>query len=92
LSVQASTAGPSGSHVVTPRSVRRYFTVALVALADDPVMPEPAASHLADAVSVIVAAHRAAATKWPRMNTVSRWAFAVRAIDGWVLTCTPSAS
>jgi transposase-like protein len=72
--------------------VRRYFTVALVALADDPVMPEPAASPLSDAVSVIVAAHRAAATKWPQMNTVSRWSFAGRAIDGRVLTCTPSAS
>jgi hypothetical protein len=55
-------------------------------------MPEPAASPLSDAVSVVVAAHRAAATKWPEMNTVSRWAFAGRVIDGRVLTCTPSAS
>lgn len=62
--------------------VRRYFTVSLVALADDPVMPEPAASPLSDA----------AAMKWPQMNPVSRWAFAGRAIDGRVLTCTPSAS
>ena len=59
-------------------AMRRHFTVALVALAGDPVMPEPAASPLSDAVSVIVAAHRAAATKWPEMNTVSRWAFAGR--------------
>ncbi|MGG2460567.1 hypothetical protein ACO0M4_12240 [Streptomyces sp. RGM 3693] len=51
--------------------VRRHFTVALVALADDPVMPELAASPLSDAVSVIVAAHRAAATRWPEMNTVA---------------------
>jgi transposase-like protein len=72
--------------------VRRYFTVALVALADDPVMPEPAACPVSDAVSVITAAHRAAAMKWPEMHTVSRWAFAGRAIDGRVLTCTPSAS
>ncbi|SHN32399.1 hypothetical protein SAMN05216268_13616 [Streptomyces yunnanensis] len=72
--------------------VRRYFTVALVALADDPVMPEPTASPLSDAVSVVAAAHRAAATKWPQMNTVSRWAFAGRAIAGRVLTCTPSGS
>ncbi|MFD7342291.1 DUF6431 domain-containing protein [Streptomyces violascens] len=71
-------------------AVRRYFTVTLVALADDPVMPEPAGTPLADAVSVVVAAHRAAAVKWPEMNTVSRWAFAGRAIDGRVLTCTPS--
>ncbi|MET7700336.1 DUF6431 domain-containing protein, partial [Streptomyces sp. NPDC005485] len=35
------------------QEVRRYFTVTLVALADDPVMPEPAASPLSDAVSVV---------------------------------------
>lgn len=68
--------------------VRRYFTVALVALADDPVMPEPTASPLSDAVSVIAAAHRAAAMKWSAVNTVSRWTFAGRAIDGRVLACT----
>ncbi|MGW2707303.1 hypothetical protein [Streptomyces sp. NPDC001340] len=72
--------------------VRRYFTVALVALADDPVMPEPAASPFSDAVSVVAAAHQAAATKWPEMHTVSRWAFAGRVIDGRVLTSTPSDS
>ncbi|WP_455362143.1 hypothetical protein [Streptomyces sp. SYSU K21746] len=72
--------------------VRRYFTVALVALADDPVMPEPAASPLSDAVSVIAAAHRAASMEWPEMNTVSRWAFAGQVIDGRVLTCTSSAT
>ncbi|MER6154043.1 DUF6431 domain-containing protein [Streptomyces sp. NPDC001868] len=72
--------------------VRRHFTVALVALAEDPVMPEAAASPLSDAVSVIAAAHRAAAMKWPEMNTGSRWAFAGRAIGGQVLTCTTSAS
>ncbi|MEU4360231.1 DUF6431 domain-containing protein [Streptomyces virginiae] len=72
--------------------VRRYFTVALVALADDPVMPEAAASPLLDAVSVIAAAHQAAAVKWPTMNTVSLWAFAGRAIGGRVLTCTSPAS
>ncbi|MFE2131146.1 DUF6431 domain-containing protein [Streptomyces amritsarensis] len=73
-------------------AVRRYFTVALVALADDPVMPEAAASPLSDAVSVIAAAHRAAALKWPAMNTVSPWAFAGRAIGGRVLTCTSPTS
>ncbi len=73
-------------------AVRRHFTVALVALADDPVMPEAAASPLADAVLAVAAAHRAAAVKWPEMNMVSRWAFAGRVIDGRVLTCTPSAN
>ncbi|GHD75287.1 hypothetical protein GCM10010336_50750 [Streptomyces goshikiensis] len=70
-------------------AVRRYLTVALVAVAvavaDDPVMPEAAASPLADAVTVIVAAHRAAAVTWLAVNTVSQWAFAGRAIGGRVL-------
>ncbi|MEV7740123.1 DUF6431 domain-containing protein [Streptomyces sp. NPDC088921] len=34
--------------------VRRYFTIALVALADDPVMPDPSGTPLADAVSAVV--------------------------------------
>ncbi|MFZ3544869.1 helix-turn-helix domain-containing protein [Streptomyces sp. 4.24] len=72
--------------------VRRYFTVALVALADDPVMPDAAASPLLDAVTAVAAAHRAAGVKWPQMNTVSLWAFAGRVIGGRVLTCIPSAS
>ncbi|MFE2561431.1 hypothetical protein ACFXGT_36575 [Streptomyces sp. NPDC059352] len=71
--------------------VRRYFTVALVALADDPVMPELAPSPLSDAALAIAAAHRAAAMTWPETNTVSRWVSAGRAIDGRLLTCTSSA-
>ncbi|MFH8642552.1 hypothetical protein [Streptomyces goshikiensis] len=66
-------------------AVRRYLTVALVAVADDPVMPEAAASPLADAVTVTVAAHRAAAVTWLAVNTVSQWGFAGRAIGGRVL-------
>ncbi|MGW3059524.1 hypothetical protein ACWC98_26835 [Streptomyces goshikiensis] len=70
-------------------AVRRYLTVALVAVAvavdDDPVMPEAAASPLADAVTVTVAAHRAAAVTWLAVNTVSQWGFAGRAIGGCVL-------
>jgi hypothetical protein len=68
--------------------VRRYFTVALVALADDPVMPDPSGTALADAVSAVAAAHRAAATKWAQMHIVSRWEFAGRAITGRILTCS----
>ncbi|MFD5575006.1 hypothetical protein, partial [Streptomyces cadmiisoli] len=34
-------------------AVRRHFTVALVALADDPVMPDATPSTLADAVSAV---------------------------------------
>ncbi|MFJ7098114.1 DUF6431 domain-containing protein [Streptomyces mirabilis] len=72
--------------------VRRYFTVALVALADDPVMPDPSGTPLAEAVSAVAAAHRAAATKWSEMHTASRWEFAGRAITGGVLTCSLPAS
>jgi transposase-like protein len=68
--------------------VRRHFTVALVAVADDPVMPEPTGTPVGDAVRAVAAAHAAAAARWPRMLTVSRWAFAGRAIGGRVLTCT----
>lgn len=71
-------------------AVRRHFTVALVALADDPVMPDAAPSTLADAVSAVAAAHRAAATKWPHMLTVSRWEFAGRAKGGRLLTSPSS--
>ncbi|MER5485956.1 DUF6431 domain-containing protein [Streptomyces sp. NPDC002812] len=70
--------------------VRRYFTVALVALADDPVMPDAGPSALADAVSAVAAAHQAATTKWSHMLTVSRWEFAGRAIGGRVLTSPSS--
>ncbi|MFB6613243.1 hypothetical protein ACFCV9_03295 [Streptomyces sp. NPDC056367] len=72
--------------------MRRHFTVALVALADDPVMPDAAPSTLADAVSAVAAAHRAADTKWPHMLMVSRWEFAGRAIGGRLLTSPSSLS
>ncbi|WUK33966.1 DUF6431 domain-containing protein [Streptomyces sp. NBC_00370] len=67
--------------------VRRHFTVVLVALADEPVVPEASRSPLADAVSAVVAAHRAAGMKWAGVNTVSRWEFAGRAIGGGLLAC-----
>ncbi|WP_051942994.1 DUF6431 domain-containing protein [Streptacidiphilus rugosus] len=38
--------------------VRRHFTVALVALADDPMMPEPAGTAVADAVLAVASAHQ----------------------------------
>ncbi|WP_328786379.1 MULTISPECIES: hypothetical protein [unclassified Streptomyces] len=73
------------------QDVRRHFTVALVALADDPVMPDATQSTLADAVSAVAAAHRAASAKWPQMLTVSRWEFAGRAIDSTVLASPSTA-
>lgn len=66
--------------------VRRHPTIVLVAVADDPVMPDPAGSPLADAASAIEAAHRAAVVKWPDMLTVSRWSFACRVLAGRLLT------
>jgi hypothetical protein len=80
------------AHLGLAEDVRRYFTVALVALADDPVMPDPSGTALADAVSAVAAAHRAAATKWAQMHAVPRWEFAGRAITGRVLTCSLPAS
>ncbi|MGW3686499.1 DUF6431 domain-containing protein [Streptomyces sp. NPDC005125] len=71
--------------------VRRHFTVVLVALADDPVMPDATRSTLADAVSAVAAAHQAAAARWPHMLTVSRWEFAGRAIGGRLLTSPSTA-
>ncbi|KOV34304.1 hypothetical protein [Streptomyces sp. H021] len=71
--------------------VRRHFTVVLVALADDPVMPDATSSTFGDAVSAVAAAHRAASARWPQMLTVSRWEFAGRAIGGRLLT-SPSAA
>jgi hypothetical protein len=62
--------------------VRRYFTIALVALADAPVMPDSSGTPLVDAVSATAAAHRAAAVRWARMNTVSRSKFAGRSAQG----------
>ncbi|MGE7390879.1 hypothetical protein ACQKM2_35930 [Streptomyces sp. NPDC004126] len=71
--------------------VRRHFTIALVALADDPVMPDAAPSTLADAVLAVAAAHQAAVARWPQMLTVSRWEFAGRVIGGKVLTSPSTA-
>lgn len=71
--------------------IRRYFNVALVALADAPVMPDATPSTLADAVSAVTAAHQAASAKWPQMLTLSRREFAGRAIGGRLLTSPSSA-
>ncbi|KAF5992362.1 hypothetical protein BOG92_011265 [Streptomyces sp. WAC00263] len=71
-----------------PEADRRYFTVAPVAVADDPVMPDPSRTPLTDAVSATPAAHRAPGVNWGRMNTVSRWEFAGRSA---ILRCSPMA-
>ncbi|MET8031014.1 hypothetical protein [Streptomyces avermitilis] len=72
LSLAEGTVGLAVRVRQAAEDVRRHFTVALIALAGDPVMPETAPSTLADAVSAVAASHEAAATKWPHMLTVSR--------------------
>jgi hypothetical protein len=52
--------------------VRWHLTVVLFVADDAPVMPDPSRTRLTDAVSGTTAAHRVAATKWVRVNTVSR--------------------
>ncbi|MFI2352423.1 DUF6431 domain-containing protein, partial [Streptomyces sp. NPDC019443] len=72
--------------------VRRYFTVALVVLADDPVMPEPTQTLPWDAVSVVAGAQRGAAAQWPPVDTGAGWGVAGRAIVGRGGARTPSPS
>ncbi|MGP3967684.1 helix-turn-helix domain-containing protein [Streptomyces sp. 6N223] len=70
--------------------VRRFFTVAQVALAVDPDPPRPAGSAVGDAVFAVMAAAEAAAARWPGIFTVSRWEFACRCLHGGLLTCVSS--
>jgi hypothetical protein len=65
-------------------AVRGVFTVWLRALAPDPVMPEPAGSAWADAVTVIVATGRAAAGRWVMLG-VSVWEVAAAISGGRLL-------
>lgn len=65
-------------------AVRAVFTVWLRALAPDPVMPDPAGTVLADAVTAIRAATTAAARRWV-MPTVPLWEVAVAISDGRLL-------
>jgi hypothetical protein len=64
--------------------VRSVFTGWLRALAADPVMPEPAGSAWADAVTAIVAAAQAVATRF-ELGRVAPWEMAVAASSGCLL-------
>ena len=70
---------------VRVESVRSSYTMVLVALAWDPVTPEPCGSPLADAA---VAAARAAARERWGLPQLERWSFACRASRGRILTVT----
>jgi hypothetical protein len=58
-------------------SVREWFTVLLRAVAPDPVMPDPAATEVADAVAAIVAAAAAAKHRFLINAPPWRWVSAV---------------
>jgi hypothetical protein len=64
--------------------IRSLFTVILVALAPDPVVPEPGGSVVADAVVAIEAAAVAARERW-RLPDLDRWLFACRVSRGGLL-------
>ena len=65
-------------------AIRSLFTVVLVALAEDPVLPSPGRSRAADAVAAVVAAARAARRRWD-LKGLSTWWFACRVSRGRLL-------
>jgi hypothetical protein len=56
--------------------IREFFTVQLVRLAVDPVVPGPAADVFTDAVTVIGAVFAAAGARWPAVAALSPWLLA----------------
>lgn len=71
--------------------VRSLFLTVLVAVASDPVVPEPAGSPVADAVTAVAAAASAAELRWA-MGGVSRWWFACRVSRGLLLAAPAPSS
>jgi hypothetical protein len=79
-------------------AVRSVFTRWLRALDVDPVMPEPAGTRWADAITAITAAARALATRFG-LGTVAPWEVAVAVSggrllapdwpSGWINTSSP---
>ncbi|MFE3181102.1 hypothetical protein ACFXKR_09425 [Streptomyces violascens] len=72
--------------------VRRHFTVGLVAVVEDPVIPDPMGTPPTGVVAAVVATHRPATTGWPGMFMVSLWEFAGRALGGRLPTSPPTAN
>lgn len=66
-------------------AVRVFFTALLVAVGIDPVPPSAAVSVFADAVSAVVGARQAVASRWPLLGEVSPWTVAVAASGGLLL-------
>jgi hypothetical protein len=65
--------------------VRAVFTLVLVDTGVEPVLPVPAATGFADAVSAVVGAWVAACSRWPRVGEVSPWRLACAATGGRLL-------
>jgi hypothetical protein len=66
-------------------AVRVFFTVLLVDTDPDPVVPAAAGGPVADAVSAIVGAAVAVASRWPTLGAVSPWLAASAATNGRLL-------
>jgi hypothetical protein len=65
--------------------VREVFTLVLVDTGVEPVLPSPAATGFADAVSAVVGAWVAACSRWPEIGEVSPWLLACAASGGRLL-------
>jgi hypothetical protein len=67
-------------------AVRELFTVLLVEVGPDPVVPEAAGCALADAVAAVVGAGAAVAARWPVLGGVSPWRLASAVSGGRLLS------
>jgi hypothetical protein len=68
------------------RRVRSFFTVLLVDVGIDPVVPAAAGTMVADAVAAIAGAAAAVAARWPVIGMVPPWQAASAASGGRLLS------
>jgi len=66
--------------------VRSFFTVLLVDVGVDPVVPAAAGTVVADAVAAIAGAAAAVAARWPVIGMVAPWQAASAASGGRLLS------
>jgi hypothetical protein len=67
------------------RALRSWFTVVLVDVGVDPVVPAAAGTVFADAVAAVIGAMVAARSRWPRVGEVPLWWWASAASSGRLL-------
>jgi len=67
-------------------AVRELFTVLLVEVGPDPVVPAAAGGALGDAVAAVVGAGVAVAARWPVLGGVSPWRLACAVSGGLLLS------